>query len=142
MRIIKNGSTGALNKSSKKSSASRAGAGFSIDSAPGLSEAPASAGMSGVSSVGDIASLLALQGPQGGERRQQAVRQGFETLDALDALKVDVLGGQVSRQKLLQLASLVEEERANLSDPGLMNVLDHIELRARVELAKFEQNAA
>ncbi len=142
MRIVKNGSTSALNKSSKKSSSSRTGARFSIESAPGLSEAPASTGMSGVSSVGDISSLLALQGPQDGERQKEAVRQGFETLDVLDALKVDVLSGRVSRQKLLQLASLVETERANLGDPGLKNVLDHIELRARVELAKFEQNAA
>ena len=60
----------------------------------------------------------------------------------LDALKLDVLSGQVSRHKLGRLALIVANERAQIADPALQNVLDHIELRARVELAKFEQSAA
>ena len=98
--------------------------------------------MSSVSAIGDISSLLAVQGAQADPRQERAVRQGFDVLDALDALKLDVLSGQVSRQKLTQLASMVAKQREKLADPALMNVLDHIELRARVELAKFEQSAA
>jgi len=142
MRILQNKPTSALKKSSRKSSSSRAGARFSVDSAQSLSEAPVAGGLSGVSSIGGISSLLAVQGPQVGQGREGAVRQGFDTLDALDALKIDVLSGQVSRHKLLQLTSIIEKQRSKLGDPALMNILDHIELRARVELAKFEQHAA
>ncbi|MCF6199946.1 MAG: flagellar assembly protein FliX [Hyphomicrobiaceae bacterium] len=142
MRIFQNQPTSALKKSSKKSPSSGTSAHFSLDSAQSLSDAPAAGGLGGVSSVGDISSLLALQGPQVDQRREGAVRQGYDTLDALDALKIDVLSGQVSRHKLLQLTSIIEKQRSDIGDPALKNVLDHIELRARVELAKFEQQAA
>ena len=90
--------------------------------------------------IGDISALLAVQGDDQERQRSVAVSRGHDTLDALDSLKIDVLSGQVSRQKLVHLAALVDKERLNFVDPALMNVLDHIELRARVELAKFEQN--
>jgi hypothetical protein len=89
--------------------------------------------------IGDISTLLAVQGADRESQRSAAISRGHKTLDALDDLRLDVLSGQVSRQKLIHLAHLVEKERVGLSDIELMSVLDHIELRARVELAKFEQ---
>ncbi|MSP87267.1 MAG: hypothetical protein EXQ92_00425 [Alphaproteobacteria bacterium] len=40
-----------------------------------------------------------------------------------------------------RLNELVQEQRGAVSDPGLAQVLDEIELRARVELAKLNQQA-
>ena len=139
MRIQENKAISAARKSSKKQRVSNGGSAFTLDSTNEAAQMPSIQGAMPTQSVGSVSALMAVQGVDGDERRSQAINLGFDTLDALDALKIDVLSGQLSRQKLVHLANLVSEKRANLVDPGLMNILDHIELRARVELAKFEQ---
>ena len=90
-------------------------------------------------SIGDVSVLLALQNYENGrQQRHEAIRQGFDTLDLLDSLKVDLLSGRIDRRKLTHLMALVEKQRNELNDPELSSVLDQIELRARVELAKLE----
>jgi hypothetical protein len=69
-------------------------------------------------------------------RKRKAVRRGLSLLDILDGIKADVLTGQVSEARLDQLMGLIAMAREE-SLPGLDAVLDDIELRARVELAKF-----
>jgi hypothetical protein len=46
------------------------------------------------------------------------------------------LAGALSRRSLERLTALVATERAHAVDPRLASVLDEIELRAKVELAK------
>jgi hypothetical protein len=48
-----------------------------------------------------------------------------------------LLAGGVSRAVLNRLVALVEVKREDFVDPGLAAVLDEIDLRARVELAKL-----
>jgi hypothetical protein len=68
--------------------------------------------------------------------RRKAVRRGNALLDTLETIKADLLLGQVSEGRLNQLMALIGQARErNL--PGLDPILDDIELRARVELAKF-----
>ena len=55
----------------------------------------------------------------------------------MDELKVDLLTGALSRDKLLKLAQAVNTRRAEISDPKLGALLDEIDLRAQVELAKY-----
>lgn len=98
--------------------------------------APRAAGAAAAAPAQDIGSLLALQAVQDptlGKRRQ--LRRGKTLLDTLDELKADLLLGQVSEQKLDLLMALIGEARER-SEPGLDALLDDIELRARVELAK------
>ena len=58
-------------------------------------------------------------------------------LDILDDIKLALLAGQLPKSKLSRLLSVVERQQGIFSDPRLKDVLDQIELRARVELAKF-----
>jgi hypothetical protein len=68
--------------------------------------------------------------------RKKALRRGNALLDTLETIKADLLLGQVSEGRLNQLMVLVGQARErNL--PELDPILDDIELRARVELAKF-----
>lgn len=70
------------------------------------------------------------------ESRRRAVKRGTTLLDLLEAMKADLLIGRVSAERLdgmvAQLANLRERV-----EPGLDAVLDDIELRVRVELAKL-----
>jgi hypothetical protein len=84
-----------------------------------------------------IDALLALQAVEDPLfARKKAVKRGNALLDALEAIKADLLLGQVSEGRLNQLMALIGQARErNL--PDLDPLLDDIELRARVELAKF-----
>ena len=140
MRIMDNKPAAALRKASGAKRKGGASGSFS----PGAAAQPADSAqlqaVGGLMSISSIGMLLAVQGVDGdGGGRRQAISQGHETLDALDSLKVDVLAGRISSQKIKNLVALAERQRETVSDPQLANLLDHIELRARVELAKLEQ---
>jgi hypothetical protein len=89
--------------------------------------------------------LLALQDVGGPlERRKRAVRRAGRVLDELETIKLALLDGRVSGADLDRLQRAVREAREQTDDPALETVLDQIELRAAVEIAKLEaaRNAA
>ena len=142
MRIARGGPLASARKTSGKGKTSGAGGLFSLGMSSQTSSISAKTAVTASSSIGDIAAILAVQAA--GDEAQHgkaAIRHGFRTLDILDDLKLDVLSGRVSVARLNSLAGVVERERAEISDPVLGNLLDHIELRARVELAKFEKTS-
>jgi hypothetical protein len=84
----------------------------------------------------DIGSLLALQSVEDPLlKKRKLVRRGNQLLDTLEAIKTDLLGGQVGEGRLNQLMALISQARDS-GGPGIDALLDDIELRARVELAK------
>ena len=90
-----------------------------------------------VAAATGIDAILALQSVDGPlERKKRAVRRGRSLLDTLDEIKADLLVGQVSADRLDRLSSMLEEVRER-STPELDAVLDDIDLRVQVELAKF-----
>jgi hypothetical protein len=99
--------------------------------------APRAAAAAAAAPATGIDALLALQAAddplQGGRKKQ--VRRGRSLLDTLDALKADLIGGRLGDGHLDQLMTLIGQARER-TDPGLDALLDDIELRARVELAK------
>jgi hypothetical protein len=87
-----------------------------------------------------VEALLALQDVGGPlERKRRAVRRAGRILDVLDGIKLALLEGELSGEDLDRLRRAVRDERANTDDPALEAVLDDIELRAAVEVAKLEQ---
>ena len=102
-------------------------------------EEPRSAGsVSGPSPLASVDALIALQEmPSATTGRARAVRRGKDVLDLLDDVRDGLLAGQVSRNTLHRLVTLVGAKREDFVDPRLSSVLDEIDLRARVELAKL-----
>jgi hypothetical protein len=120
-----------------------AAGGFSVASPDGAQETAASTRLASTLGIGSIDALLALQevgGPT--ERRRKAVRRAGVILDVLDDLKIAVLDGGISPATLGRLIEAVRQERARTGDTRLDDVLDEIETRAEVEMAKHEQHAA
>lgn len=120
--------------------AKRAGGdGFAPAGADGARElaAPASAG--GAAMVGSLDALIALQGTADPtERRRRAMRRAGRLLDVLDEVKLAVLDGVSSVPALERLGAAVREQRDGVDDPRLQALLDQIETRAAVELARRE----
>jgi parvulin-like peptidyl-prolyl isomerase len=109
--------------------------GFFIDDSAGATQAGSAAP---VAQTAGIDALLALQSAEEplAQRRKKAVRRANALLDTLETIKADLLLGQVSEGRLNQLMVQIGQLRERgLAD--LDAVLDDIELRARVELAKF-----
>ncbi len=57
----------------------------------------------------------------------------------LDEVRDGLLAGGIPRGTLNRLATAVSRRQEGFADPKLQGVLDEIELRAWVELAKLEQ---
>jgi hypothetical protein len=127
-------------------SAAGARSGPAQSAAPGFSiSTPATSGPAGVTAAGSVNAvttldaLMALQevgGPL--ERRRRAVRRADTILDALEGLKIDLLEGALKPSVLEGLARAVREQRSMTDDPQLEGLLDQVETRAAVELAKLE----
>jgi hypothetical protein len=75
------------------------------------------------------------------ERNRKARERGNAMLDRLEAIRVGLLDGVVSSETIAELGKLVRDRRDGAGDPRLAGLLDEIELRAAVELAKLEQSA-
>jgi len=118
----------------------QAAGGFSLGGAAGASAAGAKSGVAAMSGPTSVASLMALQGVEGvegpQERRRRAIRRGHRLLDRLEALKLAHLAGQGDADALKALTQTGGEDRPASEDDGLDAVLDQVDLRVAVELAK------
>ena len=74
------------------------------------------------------------------EARRQLVGWGENILDKLDEIRHGLLIGAIPKDRLTNLAQTLRERRANVRDPQLIEIIDEIELRAEVELAKLTRN--
>jgi hypothetical protein len=121
--------------------ADRAGATRSGDFARHLDAPGASGGVSGANPVGAVNALLALQEVDDAlNGRAKARQRAADILDELDALRDGLLAGTLPREALVRLAQLVRMRGPEIDDPRLKDVLDEIELRAEVELAKLDSH--
>lgn len=119
-----------------------AGGGFSLPSGGPAATGAASAAVS-TAGVAGVSALMALQGVEDAtERRRRAIRRGGGLLDRLDELKLAMLAGGDGAGALAGLARAVREAKADGGDPALNAVLDQIDVRAAVELAKAGVRAA
>lgn len=134
-------STGRVGSSSVRRAAN---SGTSSDSGFKVSETAEQARAQVVSGPGPIAaveSILTLQGiDDSTSGRSRGLAHGERLLDMLDEVRDGLLAGGIPRATLNRLATAVSKRQEGFADPKLQGVLDEIELRARVELAKLEQS--
>ncbi len=119
-----------------KSASSAGGSSFTVSSAP---EEPHASMVAGPGPIAALDSILALQGMDDTtDGRSKGLKHGEQLLDMLDQVRDGLLAGGIPRATLNRLANAVTRRHDNFADPRLQSVLDEIELRAHVELAKLE----
>ncbi len=96
--------------------------------------------------VGDIQpstsldALLTLQEMPDDERRaHEAIKHSQVTIDTLEKLRHALLMGTIPAHLLGELQAVVHHQQQQVSDPRLRAIMQDIELRASVELAKIER---
>ncbi len=116
----------------------RPGGGFSLSQSEGGQKSAATAQASAAFGALGVDAILALQGEEDvltGRRRRQ-IKRSHDILDTLDDLKVSVLSGEIDDAALIRLQALITLQREDIEDDRLSGLLNEIETRALVELAK------
>ncbi len=117
-----------------KRSKTVSGGGFASELAAGTE----SAAQGGVGAAGVLDGVLAIQevGDAGDDRRK-AHAHGESVLRRLEQIRLGLLAGRIPTQQLNDLVRALRGRRPQFTDPRLGEILDEIELRASVELAKL-----
>lgn len=144
MKVSGLGPTNASTPTRRADRAKGRDSGFAQHLADTLEDAEAAAHAEGNLGVGRVDSLLAAQEVTDatdeearGRAKRRLVQRGDAILNSLDELRHGLLIGNMPKERLLQLAQTVRSRRERADDPQLAQILDEIELRAEVELAKF-----
>lgn len=104
-------------------------------------EPPHAQTVSGPGPIAAVETILVLQGfDDTTDGRSKGLAHGEELLDMLDQVRDGLLAGGIPRTTLNRLATAVSRRQESFADPQLQSVLDEIDLRARVELAKLEMS--
>ena len=107
-----------------------------------VNEPAAGGGVSSSVPIGAVDGILAVQEvPTATDGRSRGIKRGYSILDQLDDIRLGLLTGSISSKRLVNLGQEIKEARNTVIDPQLSAILDDIELRAAVELAKLEQTA-
>lgn len=136
---------GQIQSKSLKKSSKQQGAGSSEFSSKlassGTADAPQNVG--GAAPLTHLDALLSLQEvPDATDGRSKGLARANEMLDLLEEVRKGILLGAVSESNLRNLANMARNHRKNensslQNDDRLREILDDIELRAEVELAKL-----
>jgi len=111
--------------------------GFNVDRADEESSGAPVARAPTLSPVGALLALQEVEGHVNG--RQQGMRRGHILLDRLEGIRHALLVGAIPRDQLRTLAEAARQQRPAVEDRRLGQILDEIELRVAVELAKLDQ---
>jgi hypothetical protein len=122
--------TGAATAGLESLPSRRPAGGFSVPADRAAGPASEVAGVS----LGGLLALQEAEAEPAGDR--QARRRGRRLLDELAALQRDLLGGEVTEERLATLAALLADVPP-AADPDLRAAVAAVALRARLELARY-----
>ena len=118
-------------KRSEKSGKAQ-GSSFSQHMTPGPETVSGAVAPSPVSTVDALLSLQEVEDSTTGQSKSRARKWGNDVLDQLEQIRIGIIGGE-------RIAAMVDGKRERTNDPALEMILDEIELRAKVELAKLDR---
>ena len=112
------------------------------ETAESVGPADQSSGIAGVDGVFAAQSVDPGLGQPGPDERKRRAQRGADILDRLEEVRRGLLMGAIPKDRLADLARVVREKRDKGADPVVSRLLDEIELRAEVELAKLSRRLA
>ena len=112
-----------------------------VSSEAAVGETGAAVGPAGPGAVDAVFALQEVPDATDERQRRQAKDHGEDLLDRLDALRRWIVGGAVPKEKLAELARQARAQRRRTDDPRLEAIIDEIELRAEVEIAKLTRHS-
>jgi len=137
-----------VDRTKRKKGVSGGGASAFADQLRGASSASEASSAEGTVTdsvtLNGVDALLAMQevgDATDGRARKQAQSYGEDLLDRLTALQDALLRGAIPKENLIEMAKRIRTARTKVQDPQLNAILDEIELRAEVEIAKYARGS-
>jgi hypothetical protein len=137
MKVSGPGQAQGPSKTKKSGKAGASSGDFGAYMAAGSKE---SAPTTNTQSIAMVDALLTIQGAedpsQGASKRRMRARANT-VLNELDKLRMAMLTNQLTVGHMIDIADVVASHREKITDPELTGLMDEIDLRAQVELAKM-----
>jgi len=92
----------------------------------------------GITSIDALLSAQTSEDPAQQKCRKRMQDRAEYILDKLHDLKIAMLTGSTTVGHMVSIADVVASHREKITDPELSTVLDEIDLRAQIELAKLQ----
>ena len=129
-------------KAGKSSKSSKSGKTDGTFGAMVTSAAKETAGTAATQSIARVDALLAVQGVESsteGKAKRQMRERGDKILRQMDHLRLGLLTGNLTLGQVVDIADVVASNREKINDPEMSAVLDEIDLRAQIEIAKMRK---
>lgn len=121
----------------KKSSGNDGGFANALREATGAGETEQAHATGGVGAVTSIFAVEQAADATDHKSRGLMMNYGNDLLDRLEQIRLAVLSGSISKDRLQDLARRLRERKMSSDDPKLNDLVDEIELRVEVEIAKL-----
>lgn len=120
----------------KSGSVSGADGSFEDFIAKAPKESSAAAPTRSIARVDALLSVQAAESPTERAARRKMRERGEGILKELDRLRHAILTGTMTLGQVIDIADVVASHREKVVDPGLTAILDEIDMRAQIEIAK------
>jgi hypothetical protein len=142
MKISRVGTSGGPSKSGRKGKASASDGAFAdhLRDAAATTEAQGLTETIPVQASDGVLAVQEVPDSTDGRARGRTVRYGEDLLDRLDEIRDGLLVGAIPKDYLADLARTMRARRQRSDDPRLNEIIDEVELRAEVEIAKLTRD--
>lgn len=135
--------TGRAGPAKKTGKAGKAPDGAFIDMVSDGGATQETGGAAATQSIARMDALLAVQGvedPTERAARGRMHKRSSDLLDELEKVRMAMLTGDLTVGHMINVADVVASHREKIQDPELTAILDEIDLRAQVEIAKMRKS--
>ena len=130
--------TGAAKKTGKADKSGAAGFDEFV-AAGSTSEAAATTTTQNIAAVDALLAVQSVEDPTERAAKQRMRHRADGLLNELDKVRGALLTGSLTLGHCIDIADVVASHREKIADPGLTAILDEIDLRAQVEIAKMRK---
>ena len=92
---------------------------------------------SAVASADAIFAAQTINDEEESQIRKKLIKKGKDLLSSLEEIREGLLFGEISRDRLIEISRMVKQRDVSTQDEKLQEILQEIELRVEVELAKL-----
>lgn len=138
MKIDRSKGTSSSSGTKKSSSSSGSdGVDFSQFVKSGAGEVPSSSATQSIASLDALLAVQEVDDPTKRASNKRARHRAGKILDQLENIRVKMLCGGLTVGHMIDVADVVASHRDKIDDPKLTSIMDEIDLRAQVEIAKM-----
>ena len=139
MKIDRSKGTSGTSGTKKSSSSNKSdGADFSQYVQGGASETASTSATQSIASLDALLAAQEVEDPTKKAAKKRAYLRSNDILDKLEQIRIKMLCGNLTVGHMIDVADVVASHRDRIDDPKLTAIMDEIDLRAQVEIAKMQ----